>query len=72
MKFQKCFIVGVILAACLFGLHTTLWGQEPNDANNVEALKVTIAKLEQQIGEQEKKIKRLREKFQVEKEKLHA
>lgn len=39
MRSKKCFIVGVSLAACLFGLHTTLWGQEPNDVNYIEKLK---------------------------------
>jgi len=65
MRSKKCFIIGVMLAACLFGLRTMLWGQEPND---IEELKTTITKLEKQIEQQEKKIKRLREDLQAEKE----
>jgi uncharacterized coiled-coil protein SlyX len=69
MRSKKCFIVVVTLAACLFGLHTTLLGQEPND---IEELKTIIAKMEKQIEQQEKKIKRLREELRAGKEELQA
>jgi hypothetical protein len=72
MRYRTCFIIGAILTAYLFGLNTTLWGQEPNDVNDVAELKIIIAKLEKQIEEQEKKIKRLREELQTEKEELQA
>lgn len=68
MRSKKRFIIGVTFAACLFGLHTTLWGQESNDVNNVVELKMTIAKLEKQIEQQERQLKRMREELQAEKE----
>jgi hypothetical protein len=72
MRFKKCFFIGVTLAVCLSGFHTILWGQEPNDVNNIEELKVIIVKLENKIEEQENKIKRLRIELQAEKAKLQA
>lgn len=62
----------VTLASCLFGLHTTLWGQEPNDVNDIEELKTIIAKLEKQIEQQESKIRRLREELRAGREELRA
>ena len=65
MSSKKCLILVVTFATCLLGLHTMLWGQEPND---IAELKTIIAKLEKQIEQQEKKIKKIREELQAEKE----
>jgi hypothetical protein len=75
MRSKKCFIIGVTLAACLFGLQTPLWGQESKDPNEevkllqekikqlenvVETQQNTISQLNQELDEQTKEIKRLK------------
>ena len=78
MRSKKCLIVGVTLAACLFGLHTGLWGQELKDTdeevkilqekikqleNVVETQQRTISQLNQKLNEQTKENERLKELY---------
>jgi uncharacterized coiled-coil protein SlyX len=64
MRSKKCLIVGLTLAAYLFGLHTTLWGQEPKDPNEkIKLLQEKIKQLENVVETQQNTIRQLNQKL---------
>jgi hypothetical protein len=65
MNPKKSFILVVTFAVCLFGLQTSLLGQEPND---IAELKVIITNLEKQIEQKNRLLEKIKKDLIVERE----